>query len=243
MISLRRTSRLFVAAISAVAVTLATSGASPANTRSPAPALKLTGAKGYRLAVAGSGWPASSRVTFRLTQGAFPVEGFELITTKRGQFEIGVNNIDLCNGEMLTARDLAGHSVGIPGPGLACPVRKNPPAPVLTILVGQPANISVRHIDWPSQRGPVTIRLADAVYLWEGKSGFLPSAPWKSFQLIQRGTTPPRDCPEVECAAGFYWEWVGMAVGNTGIAMNPRCAPKCEIASYLIPVKIVSRNA
>jgi hypothetical protein len=116
---------------------------------------------------------------------------------------------------------------------------------MLTVLKDKQLPFKVTHVDVPPRGQTVVIRLADAIYLWEAGTtgpGFIPAAPAAYFELLARGRTPPRACPEVECAAGFFWEWAGMKVGHTGIAMNPHCYPKCEIASYLIPVKIEPRK-
>lgn len=208
------------------------------------PSLALTGAKGYRLAVSGSGWGSGKLITFALRQ-RFTVVGLELTSTHSGTFLIGINHIDLCNGETFTARDLKGDKAQIQGPGLGCPVRPHPPVPTLKVLKGGVFAAAVHTVDLPSRPASVTMLLADAVRIWQegsGKPAFLPKAPEAYFALIGRGTTPPRACPEVECSAGFFSIWAGMKVGQTGIVLNPRCYPKCKIFSREIPVTITARK-
>ncbi|GEM_PF-3477715 len=207
------------------------------------PALKLISVSGYSLAIRGTGWPAKQRVVFALRQKPVVV-GLELWTTPRGRFSVGVKHIDLCNGETMVARDLHGHRVVLSGPGLGCPPARKPPIPQLTLLHGRPAPPAVTHVDGMAHK-PVTLRLGDAVYVWEQgtrKPLYVPSAPSAYLALMARGRTPPRACPEVECAAGAFWEWVGVRVGTTAITMNPSCRPGCELPSYLIPVKIKPRS-
>jgi hypothetical protein len=211
--------------------------------RDSAPALQFVSKTGYRVAVEGTGWRPNHRVTFSLAQGS-PVFGLELRSTSRGAFIVGVKNIDLCNGDSFAAGDLAGHRAQLAGPGLGCAVNPHPPTPQLTVVKGKLLSIAVTHIDTPPYEHSVVIRQADALYLWESGTtnpAFVPSAPATFFFLIGHGQTPPSACPEVECGAGFYWEWVGMKRGRTGIAMNPSCRPQCEIPSYLIPVRITRR--
>lgn len=231
--------------IAAVSVALGVFGVAPASGlassfKRPAPSLRLVALPGYRLGVAGAGWGARHKVTFSLQQQS-RVVGLELRAARAGRFTIGVRNIDLCNGEVFVARDLHGDRVQIEGPPLACPASLHPPVPVLTVVKGRQVHIAIRHVDFPSQRGRVVIRRSNALYLWEpGTRGptWIPSAPEPYFSLIASGTTPPRECPRIECSAGFFWEWVGMKRGLTGIAMNPSCYPRCEIASELIEVRI-----
>jgi hypothetical protein len=116
--------------------------------------------------------------------------------------------------------------------------------PVLKVLRGKLIPIHVTHVDFPHNAAIVVIKMADALYLWEAGTStptYQPSAPQAYFQLIGQGITPPRACPQVECAAGHFWEWVGMKIGRTAIVMNPSCFPKCEMPSALIEVRIKRR--
>jgi len=244
MISRFLAATILVAVAASFAWSPAVAAGTAAAHRHGGPTLRFTSKPHYQLAVQGSGWPALQPVTFSLGQGD-SVFGLELAPAKNGTFIVGVNNIDLCNGDAFVARDLKGDRANLQGPGLGCPVSQNPPMPILTVVRGHQIKIAMTHVDTPTRGKPVVIRLADALYLWEPgitRPGFLPSAPSSYFALIGRGLTPPRACPEVECSAGFFWEWAGMRVGQTGIAMTPSCYPKCEIASYDIPVKIVTRE-
>ena len=214
-----------------------------------APELSWTTVAGYRFAVAGSSWGHSSRVTFRLRQGfpgheTYPIEGLELKTTKDGSFVVGISNIDLCNGENFTARDFKGHRVEIIGPIMNCLPSPTPPIPQLNVTTGAVPDITVTHVDRLWDRKPIVIRLGDAIYLWEKgvqHPFWIPSAPSPSLALIGRGLTPPRRCNQVECAAGFFWEWVGMKLGQTSISMDPWCRterPACGVPSFLLQVRI-----
>jgi hypothetical protein len=113
-------------------------------------------------------------------------------------------------------------------------------------MKGTLVTINVRHIDGIGARGPVVIRLGDAIYLWEPgtkRPAFIPTAPTRFFAIIGEGKTLPRKCSQIECSAGFFWEWVGVHTGKTEIGMNPKCRyskPECAIASYAIPVRIKS---
>ena len=121
----------------------------------------------------------------------------------------------------------------------------HPPTPTLTVIDGTQIVLTPAHVDGHTSKA-VTIALGGALYVWEpgnAHPAYLPSAPDKHLDLIGAGTTPPRACPEIECAQGFFWEWVGVRKGSTAITMTPSCRrlrPMCEIASYAISVHIVS---
>ena len=54
-------------------------------------------------------------------------------------------------------------------------------------------------------------------------------------EFLGRGTTPPRACAQVNCAQGFYWRWVAVRTGDTGIDLSAACrksTPPC-----MVPVK------
>jgi hypothetical protein len=208
------------------------------------PYLKRASAPGYAIAVAGVGWGANARVTFSLTQGT-NVVGLELQTTGAGRLLVGINNIYLCNGETFRARDFNGHHATLDGPALGCKAIKNPPIPQLTVLKGKLLQIKVTYLRDTGSITPVVIRLADAVFLAEPgtiRPSWSPQAPNKYFELIRQGQTcalgqNSRPCPmtrtmatacvKIACGPTFYWEWVGMKVGDTGIVLNPACYPKC----------------
>lgn len=227
-------------------------------THSPQPTLRFVMVQGYQTAVQGRNWPVKRRVTFSLMQTQMgtmravvvprgTVRGLELRTTGAGRFEIGVNGVDPCGSASYTARDFRGDLVHLSGGTAArpCKERVSSASPGITVLKGRLLNIRVKHVDLPRKKNnAVVIRVADAIYIWESgdkQPGYVPTAPEKYFELIGQGTTPPRMCPQVECNAGFYWQWVGMRTGTTSITMNPSCRPSCEIPSYSIPVRIVHR--
>jgi hypothetical protein len=213
-------------------------------TRTPAPKLQFVTVPGYTVAIRGTGWRPDRRVAVSLAEW-YPVVGLELRTTNAGGFVVGVKSIDLCNGDLFAASDFAGHEAHLAGPGRGCPINPLAPIPTLTVVTGKSLVAVVHHVDVPPYKHSVVMRVAQALYLREAgtsRPGFIPSAPAPFFFLLARGRTPPRACPEVECASGFLWEWVGMKTGKTGIGMNPACRPQCEIASFLIPVTIQPRK-
>jgi len=212
--------------------------------RDASPTLAFAKSGRYTELVRGSGWPASARITFSLAQST-KIFGLELRDTRSGTFEVGVSHLDLCAGELYAARDFKGDRSTLSGPRLGCPVPPNPRTPNLTVVEGSNLTITVTHVDLPPPSREVIIKLADAVYVWEqgtGRPVYLPSAPSAYLELIGKGTTPPRACPQRECDAGFFWEWVGMRQGTTAISLNPSCYPQCQIASFAIPVRITARK-
>jgi hypothetical protein len=211
------------------------------------PALRFTAVPGYRISIAGSGWLGGSLITFTASEGTIDA-GLVLRATKRGGFVVGINNIDPCAGIAFEARDFSGDHFTLPGPALGCVSPYPLPTPVLKVVKGHAVTISVKHVDGTGNRHPVVIRLGDAVYVWESGSenpSLVPSVRTAYFQLIGKGQTLARRCSKVECAAGFFWEWVGMKVGKTTIALEPACAaakPPCLAPVLLIPVRIKARH-
>lgn len=207
------------------------------------PTLRFVNEKGYRISVKGVGWSHKTRVTFAVRQGS-TTEGLELRTTAKGPFVVGVNNIDLCGRSLFKTRDFKGHSARVRGPALECASPDHPPVPVLTVVKGHELHIAVTHVDTPPKH-TIVIGRGNALYLWlagQHHPSFTPSAPKKYFALIGQGTTPPRACPQIECAAGFFWEWVGLKLVRTAITMTPWCRryqPPCEGPSYTIRVRII----
>jgi hypothetical protein len=215
------------------------------------PQLAWATVSGYRFAVAGRYWGSATKVTFSLRQGfpnheEYPVEGLVVKTAKDGTFLFGLNNIDLCNGEIFKARDFKGHRAGIIGPVMNCAPNPHPPIPVLTVVRGTMVAISVTHVDRFFGIKPIVIRLGNALYLWQKGPNhpfWIPSAPSSSFERIGRGLTPFRRCNQTECAAGFFWEWVAMKVGRTFVSMDTWCRahrPYCAVPSFQLRVRITA---
>jgi hypothetical protein len=209
----------------------------------PVPILQFQPTSGYRMSIAGSDWSANQPVTIAVDQTP-TVTGLELRTTSAGTFSVGVKNIDLCTHAVVGARDLLGDAVTLPGPALECTSRFPVPVPVLTILSGAALKVAQTHVDGWGPSGSITIRLGDAIYVWEaGKNRPLaePEIDPSFFQLNAEGTTDLRACSGAECSAGFYWEYIGVRAGRTTLTLNPSCrksTPPCEIPSRAIAVRI-----
>lgn len=207
------------------------------------PDIRLVAAAGHRIAVHGTGWPARGRLILSVRYGG-ESEGLQLRTTPRGAFTVAVDSIDLCGGVTFIARDLAGHRATVQGPPLKCVSRINPPRPVFTVLLGtklQPHEVRVRGITGPHN---VTLHVGDALYLWIGGTTtptFMPKAKARYLFPLSMGTTPPRACAQVDCEARFFWRWIALRPGETGIDLSPACrqtTPPCEIPDLLLRVRI-----
>lgn len=209
-----------------------------------APRLRIVHKSGFKISIKGSGWASKSRVTFSVNQG-LGVEGLELLTSSSGTFIVGIRHIDLCHHSAFTSRDLTGHTATLHVSTRACATRSPEPVPELKVLKGSCVGMSVTHVDGPAHPA-VVINLGNAIYIWQPGAkhpAYLPAAPFKYFDLLDRGTTQQRACPETECAAGFYWEWAALTSGTTGITMTPWCArkkPACLTPTYVIRVRIVT---
>jgi hypothetical protein len=207
------------------------------------PAMRLVAVGGHRIAVHGTGWPARDRMVLSVRYGGGS-EGLELGSTARGAFTVAADSIDLCGGVTFVARDSAGHRATVQGPPLKCASRINPPRPVFTVLSGtklQPHEVRVLGATGPHD---VILHVGDALYLWLGGTAtpvFLPKTKARYLFPLSMGTTPPRACAQVDCQAGFFWRWIALRPGETGIDLSPACrqtTPPCEIPDLLLRVHI-----
>jgi hypothetical protein len=111
--------------------------------------------------------------------------------------------------------------------------------PAVDILNGHPAT--------------VTVHIGQVLYLWEpgvtaptfqaqvvgGTGTATASSP---LVLIDAGQTAPKDCAQVDCAAGFYWRWLAVRTGDTGIVLSAACRmakPPCMLPDFVIAVHVV----
>ncbi len=232
-----------------VSVALSTGPAATAATSyQVSPTLELVPRRGYLVAVAGRHWVPRSRITFIASMGR-QVTGLEVRANGDGTFEIGLRHISLCDRDTYTARDFFDHEVRLSGPKLMCPVRLNPPIPILVIVKGIKPQMDVVPLIERGQSSLLVIKQGDAVYYWSSgwkHPSMVPRAPHRFFSLIERGTTPATTCPNLKCGKGYLWEWVGVTAGNTGITLSPWCVSKngkvCpQDMVVLIPIRITSR--
>lgn len=237
-------------ALTVVLVTIMVSG-TPAHARLPghatrkAATLKLVTVPRHRLGLSGNGWPHRRTVALAVHQGG-TVRGLALRTTAKGTFLVGVDNIDMCTGIWAEARDLAGHRARVNGPVMGCPPPVSPPTPKLSVLKRTQRTTMhvVRVFGVPSAR-TITVSLGDALYFWQPGTGqpfYQVGAPDANLFLIAQGTTPARACAQPNCAQGFYWEWLAVRLGTTGIGLSPSCLdskPPCELPSLEVTVNVV----
>lgn len=227
-----------------VALVLLVSSAIPALAAKPStPVLRFVTVPHYRLTVVGTGWPQQARVVLALHAGPWVV-GDELRTTKSGAFRVGVNNVDLCGGVTFLARDLARHRATLRGPALMCPSPVNPPVPKIMVLIGkqtQPHEIRIYSHAFPKS---AIMYLGEKLYVWEPgtlRPFYDPKVDENYLALSAQGRTPPRLCPQPDCDAGFYWEWVAVRSGRTLVDMSPSCLqskPACALPDFAIQIQI-----
>ena len=206
--------------------------------RSGTPTLQFQPQPGYAQGIGGDGWPSTAPLTVSVTQGS-TVSGLELSTSEFGSFTVGVRTIDVCLGEIYAVRDFQGDRLTLKGPK-TCKATKTPPVPSLIVTGGTELGFHVTHVDSPPKKR-VSFKVGDAVLVWEpgtGNAEFQPAALSSYLELVDRGVTKKQTCSAAECAAGFFWEWVGMKRGKTAIKMTPSCSPKCKTASYWVPLTI-----
>ena len=215
-----------------------------ASAQSTSPALRFVAVPGYRLTVLGTGWPRRDRVIFTVHAGPW-VQGLELRATRNGSFRVGVNNVDLCGGATFQAQDMRGHHVSLRGPALLCASKLNPPVPTLSVLRGQAVQLHQVRLLTVSRPTNVTMRVGDELYLSEqgqGRPFFTPRADPTYLLLVAQGETSPGACSQANCNAGFYWEWIAIRAGQTGIGLSPACReahPQCELPDFVLEIRIL----
>jgi hypothetical protein len=200
---------------------------------------------GHRLGVSGAGWPHRRTVALAVHQGGI-TRGLVVRTTAKGGFLVGVDHIDMCAVVWAEARDLAGHRARVNGPAMGCPAPVSLPTPKLSALKRTQRTTMhvVRVFGVPSARS-ITVHLGDALYFWLSGAGqpfYQVGAPDANLFLIAQGKTSARACAQPDCAQGFYWEWLAVRVGTTGIGLSPSCldsTPPCELPSLEITVNVV----
>jgi hypothetical protein len=207
------------------------------------PSIRFVTAPGYTLALSGKGWGARANVRIIVRAGNF-VGSRHVRVTRTGQFLLGVS-VSLCAGAQFDVFSRSHHAT-IHSPGLACALRVNPPAPQMIVLRGQLGKTSeTRAIDPQITGSPLTLRVGDTLYLWEPGTTrplFTPGPDPSYLAQVAQGTTPPRACAQTDCAAGFYWRWLALRPGQTGIRLEPACRlskPQCELPDRILEVTII----
>jgi hypothetical protein len=209
------------------------------------PSLHVVAISGFRIGTVGTGWHAAGPVIVRLQSGPWVV-GVQVRPARDGTFEIGVKRVDLCGGVRFRAVDSAGRSANAHGPALLCAPRLNPPRPLLYVLKGMPLSPTTVRVLGPARPAIVRMHVGDSLYLWEpgtDVASFTPSVDPRYLALIAQERTPPRLCPQVDCALGFAWTWVALRPGVTTIDTSPACrlsTPPCGMPDYGIRV-VISR--
>jgi len=214
------------------------------------PTLETISASGYQLAVQGTGWAPEARVTFTLALGNNEDLGLELTTTKSGHFEVAVKQVDFSHRFRFWARDFSGHTVM--GPiGDPCPSCGSSTSG-LVVLEGKQWTPRVTRVEGIGNGKAVLIKVGAALWLWEkakasstGPSpAYIPTAPDAYFSLVSYGYLAVL-CPITahNCSSGFFWEWIGMKPGQTGIALRPWCGTNPCPQDYIVelPVRIEPR--
>lgn len=198
----------------------------------------------YRISVEGQGWSRSHVVTVSLHAGPWAVS-VRIRPNRNGAFTVGARQVDLCGGVSFQARDPSGRTASVRGPQLMCPSMSNPPKPTLTVLKGKQVQARVVRLLAPNRPGAVTIHRGDELYVWEAGTilpAFTPQADETYLELVEEGTTPPRACPQVDCASGFYWIWLALHTGIANIDLSPACRqsrPPCGMPDFLLRVHIL----
>jgi hypothetical protein len=236
--------RRFAAALVAASLFLGFTSAQPARAQAATgPSLQFTQAAGYPLAVEGHGWRPNARVVFWI-RAANIVEGRELKTTAGGRFVIGITGLNMCAGPVFQSRDFKSARAKLRGPALGCAMPLDIPVPKLRIVVGQSVPYRLVKI-YSHQPGSVTMHVGDQLYLWEPGTAappFTPNVDARYLLLIRAGKTPPRACPQPDCDAGYFWQYVGIRSGNTSVDMAASCrfsTPPCQLPDFAIEVVIL----
>jgi len=209
-----------------------------------APGLRFVIVPGYRLTVAGKDWPHGVRVVLAVHAGPW-VQGLQARTSRAGSFRVGITNVDLCGGVTVLAADFAHHKATLRGPALACSSPISPPVPSLTLLQGKQVQPSVTRVLGPNRPASVTLHVGDKLHLWEPgttRPTFTAHADETYLSLVGQGKTPPRTCPQIDCGAGYYWDWVAIQAGQAQVDLSPGCRqsrPACGAPDFLIEVVIL----
>jgi hypothetical protein len=216
----------------------------PSAAAAAVPGLHFVTVPGYRLTVAGKDWPHRVRIIFALHAGPW-VQGLQARTTRNGSFRVGIANVDLCGGVTILAADFAHHKAMLRGPALGCASPITPPVPSLTLLQGKQMQPSVTQMLGLQRPASVTLHIGDRLHLWEPgttRPSFTAHADETYLSLVGQGKTPPRTCPQVDCEAGFYWDWVAIRAGEAQIDLSPGCRqskPACGAPDFLLEVVIL----
>lgn len=212
--------------------------------------LKIVNLRSGGLGVQGIGW-GQTRLEVSLITGPWTV-GLSIRPNLRGRFRVKAVGANPCAGLLFRAIDTHGHRKTVRGPQLGCNVPADLPRPELHVVVGRavtPATVKVL----ASHPGSVTLHVGELLYLWEPGTTvpawtprLLDSAGTQTsgrpLQLVDAGQTPPRACPQVDCDAGFYWKWLAVATGDTGITLSAACrasTPPCMVPDFIIRVHVV----
>lgn len=207
---------------------------------------------GKGIGVQGSGWGVG-RVVVSLQTRQW-ISSVSLRPNPAGTFVVAAVGANLCAGVLFRAYDGHGHAKAArpAGPALGCATPADYPRPRLEILSGRKVTApTVRAI--AGHPASVTLHRGDVLYLWEPGT----TAPFMSprlegspsplatpalLVLIAQGQTRSKTCAAADCAAGFYWKWLAVGIGDTGIVLSAACRqskPPCMVPDFLIPVHIV----
>ncbi len=206
--------------------------------------LSLVSLAGKGVGVHGAGW-GHGRVVLSLQTGPW-VLAVSLRPTATGTFTVTAPGVNLCAGVVLVAHDTHGHGKKVHGPPLGCASPADYPRPRLQVTLGKRvASPTVRILD--AHPASITLHVGDVLYLWEPGTTAPFFSPRESgtpgvLQLIAQGQTTAKPCAEAECAAGFYWKWLAVKTGDSGIELSAACRqskPPCMLPDFVIRVQVV----
>jgi len=189
----------------------------------------------------GSGW-GRGPVVLSVTVTPWIV-GVLVKPAASGSFEVVVKDTSQCEAIALTATDTHGHRVAASRPAPGCPPPPKSRPPRISVLKGVRIRPTIASIVLPHPQ-LVSIHVAQEIYLWEpGATApmFRPTVDSKYLAVIRQGMTQARPCARADCGQGYFWRWIAVHPGDTGITLSAACrqaTPPCMIPDYLIRVHI-----
>jgi hypothetical protein len=157
-----------------------------------------------------------------------------------------MNSVDLCGGVSSDVYTRSGRHVHLSSPSLSCAPAPDMPAPTVTVLQGAALSTAPAQLfTLQTPANPFQLPVGQTLYFWEPGTHqplFAPRADPAYLELIDQGTTAARACAQPDCVAGFYWRWLAVRPGNTGIDFSPACRqvkPQCELPDRLVEVTIL----
>lgn len=216
----------------------------------PGRTLKMVTLRSGAPGVEGTGW-GHRPVTVSVSEGRWVV-GITVQPNDSGTFRLASTSLNLCARPLFRAYDAHGHYRAVAGPPLGCAAPADPPRPRLRAVVGR--QVTAPTVQIPASRPTsVTLHRGDILYLWEPGTNApawtpsveqidSPNATALPLALVDQGQTAARMCPEVDCAAGFYWKWLAVKTGDTAITLSAACRaskPPCMVPDFIIRVHII----